>query len=91
MDECFPESELEELPPTHPMFQTPRKLKDPPKIEVMKFKDRIGVVYLPMELSIDWHRGGAGAKPAFDAGVDIVFYLLKQAGRLAAGAKPIRD
>lgn len=91
MDECFPEGELEPLPATHPMFQSPRKLKNPPKVQVIKFGDRIGVIYLPEELAIDWHRGGARARPAFDAGVDIIFHVLKQAGRLGAGAKPIRD
>ncbi|KPJ56644.1 MAG: hypothetical protein AMS16_02050 [Planctomycetes bacterium DG_58] len=96
MEECFPESDLEELPASHRMFKTPRRLGKPPKVMVMKFKgakfnDRIGVVYLPTELSIDWHRGGRSAKPAFDAGVNIIFYILKQAGRLGAGAKPIHD
>jgi len=96
MEECFPESELEDLPDTHRMFQTPRRLGKPPKVKVIKFRgrdvnDRIGVVYLPEELSIDWHQGGSSGKSSFDAGVNIIFYILKQAGRLGAGAKPIRD
>ena len=91
MEECFPEGRLEDLPPTHPMFQNPRKLKDPPKVQVIKFKERIGVIYLPKSLTLDWHRAGGSTKPAFDAGIDIVFFLLKQAGRLGAGATPIRN
>jgi hypothetical protein len=49
------------------------------------------VIYLPKSLTLDWHRAGASAKPSFDAGIDIVFYVLKQAGRLGAGATPIRS
>jgi hypothetical protein len=91
MEECFPESHLEPLSIQHTMFQTPRKLANPPKIEVIRFKERIGVIYVPKAVTLDWHRGGGSAKPSFDAGVNIVFFVLKQAGRLGAGEKPIRD
>ena len=87
--ECFPEGELEKLKPGHTMFKTPRKIKKAPAVEVIRFKDRIGVIYLPKGLACDWHRGRD--KASLDAGVNIVFYVLKQAGKLGAGASPIRN
>ena len=62
------------------MFKSPRKLKKVPDVEVIRIKDRIGVVYLKEGLGCDWHRGRE--KNSLDAGVNIVFYLLKQAGKL---------
>ena len=89
--ECFPEGELEAVSKTHLMFKNPRRVTSPPKVEVLKIEGRIAVVYIDKSLTLDWHRGGSGSKASFDAGVNIVFYLLKQSGRLGAGAKPIRD
>ena len=89
MEECFPESELKPLQSGHAFFVNPRKVAKPPRIEVIQFKERIGVVYLPQGLCIDWQREGASAKASLDVGVNMVFFLLKQAGRLTAGAKPI--
>jgi hypothetical protein len=89
MDECFPEGKLEELPADHPMFENPKKLKDPPKVFVIKFGGRIGVIYLPKSLTLDWHRAGGASKPSFDAGINIITFVLKQAGRPGAGAVPI--
>ena len=88
--ECFPEGELTPLPPTHAMFQNPRRVEKPPHVEVITLDGKIRVVYLPQSLTFDWHRGGSVGKDSLDAGVNIIFYLLKQAGRLGAGAKPIR-
>jgi hypothetical protein len=91
MEECFPEGQLKELESQHVIFRNPRQIAKPPKIEVIKFKEKIGVIYLPHAVACEWHHNQAGSKPAFDLGVNIVFFVLKQAGRLAAGEKPIRD
>ncbi len=87
MEECFPEGQLRPLQTGHPIYLTPRKVVTPPKIEVIQFKERIGVIYLPDGLCIDWQKEGSSAKPSLDVGVNIVFYVLKQAGKIPGAGK----
>ncbi len=87
MEECFPESALKPLQTGHPIFITPRRVPRPPKVEVIQFKERIGVIYLPEGLCVEWQHEGASAKPALDVGVNVVFFVLKQSGRLPTGGK----
>jgi hypothetical protein len=87
MEECFPEAQLKPLQAGHPIFVTPRKVITPPKVEVIQFKERIGVIYLPDGLCIDWQKEGSTAKPSLDVGVNIVFFVLKQAGKIPGAAK----
>jgi len=83
--ELWPGTKLTELPPSHPVFQTPKLLKDTkPKILGLApeaNQGRFGVLYIPNGISCQWERGGTTAVAALDAGTNIVFYVEKVASR----------
>ena len=90
MEECFPEAQLEKLPPNHLIYTTPIRVQPAPEIEVIRLRQRIGVIYLPKALSCDWHRGRRSGKLAFDCGANIITYVQKQADRFRKAKAPGR-
>ncbi|HUW56347.1 MAG TPA: DUF4159 domain-containing protein [Planctomycetota bacterium] len=86
MAEFWPDSQLRELPKTHPIYNTPRPLGSfQPRIDgvaIQSNQGRLGVLYIPHGISCQWERGGTRGSPAFDVGTNIHFYVEKIASRL---------
>jgi len=84
--ELWPDAILAELPESHPIYQTPRPLRDfKPKVlglAIQSNQGRLGVIYLPNGISCQWERGGSTAAPAFDVGTNISFYVDKISSRM---------
>jgi hypothetical protein len=85
LGELWPGTALLDLPETHPIFQTPRPLRDlKPKVlglALASSQGRLGVIYLPNGISCQWERGGSTAAQAFDVGTNITFYVEKISSR----------
>jgi hypothetical protein len=80
LKELWPDTDLVTLPKTHQMFITPKIVQGERLVLVLpmeKGQGRLGVVYLPHDLSCRWHAGGADAKPALDLGANIYFYITR--------------
>jgi hypothetical protein len=45
---------------------------------------RLGVIYSPYDMCCRWHQGGTRAKPVFDVGTNIFYYVDKVASKTAA-------
>jgi hypothetical protein len=91
--ELWPDESLQPLPKNHPMYVTPRPLADRQELlglALGKGQGRLGVIYSPNDLCCRWHMGGTRAKPAFDVGANIYFYVdskeAKSGPGVAAGA-----
>jgi outer membrane biosynthesis protein TonB len=86
--ELWPQSQLSDLPATHPIFHTPRPLKDfRTKVQgcaIASNQGRLGVLYIPNGISCQWERGNASAVPAMDIGANIFFYVDKVASKMKA-------
>jgi hypothetical protein len=86
--ELWPQSQLTDLPATHPIFHTPRPLKDfRTKVQgcaIASNQGRLGVLYIPNGISCQWERGNASAVPAMDIGANIFFYVDKVASKMKA-------
>ena len=83
--ELWPGSELAPLPKTHAIYVHPRPLAQRPLLLGMALANgqgRLGVIYSPYDLCCRWHTGGTRAKPVFDVGANIYFYVDKTAPRL---------
>ena len=77
--ELWPEQRLEPLPPTHRIYDGPRRLKAPwPRVLGLALPGdppRLGVIYLPDGISCRWERGGVPARPALDLAANIHFFV----------------
>lgn len=84
--ELWPDGELQELPKTHPIYHAPRPLTSRQKLLGLSTGTRPGrlaVIYSPYDMCCRWHMGGNRAKPVFDMGTNLFFYVDKIASRSA--------
>lgn len=86
----FPENNLEPIPMTHPLFQSPHRIERilggdkriDPYLEGMTLDGRIAVIYTNNDLGCAWegHDCRPGGEPqrthAFEMGANIIFYAL---------------
>ncbi len=83
--ELWPDSKLQPIPATHPIYEMPRPLKSfRPQIlglAIQANQGRLGVLYLPNGISCQWERGGTRAAPSFDVATNIHFYVEKFSNR----------
>ena len=89
LKELWPESDLVDLPKTHAIYTSYRKLTSPPRLmglALEKGQGRFGVLYIPNGISCRWEVGGVGAKPVMDAGMDIYLYVDKVSKQMRAEA-----
>ena len=85
--ELWPEAPFEALAKTHPIYSNPRPLLSRPKLLGLHLgggQGRLGVIYSPYDFCCRWHKGGTRAKPAFDVGTNLFFYVDKIASRHVA-------
>jgi hypothetical protein len=91
--ELWPGETLQELPKTHPVYENPRPLATRPQLlglSLNRGQGRLGVIYSPHDMCCRWHMGGTRAKPVFDVGTNIFFYVDKIASKDASPAPPVQ-
>lgn len=88
--ELWPEEKLDLLTKTHAIYSNPRPLRTQPKLLGLALPDhggRLGVIYSPYDLCCKWQKGGSRAKPHFDLGTNLFFYVDKIGSKLVPGKK----
>ena len=88
----WPESSLNDLPKTHPIYTHFRELDQNPKLMGMALargQGRLGVIYIPHGFSCIWEVGGKKAAKWLDVGACIYLYVDKISSRLRP--EPIPD
>jgi hypothetical protein len=85
MKELWPESDLINLPKSHPIYTNFRKLRHRPALMALPLEGgqgREGVIYIPHGISCKWEVGGSGAQPWLDVGACIYLYVDKLQKRM---------
>jgi hypothetical protein len=80
LKELWPGADLVTLPRGHQVFITPKTVQGERRVlglPMEKGQGRLGVIYLPHDLSCMWHTSSVDAKPALDLGANIYFYVVK--------------
>jgi len=80
LKELWPATDLVTLPRTHQVFITPKTVQGERLVLGLPLttgQGRLGVLYLPHDLSCLWHTGSVDAKPALDLGANIYFYVTR--------------
>jgi hypothetical protein len=73
--QLFPNYEFKDLPPDHPVFTTPFKLDQPPKLRGVFNGSRYLLIHSPQDLAIKWQmRDEKKDMPAFQLGVNLFSY-----------------
>lgn len=83
--ELWPDNALTDLPQTHPIYTSFRKMEVKLNLMVMaldKGQGRLGVIYIPNGISCRWEVGGPGAKPWLDVGACIYLYVDKMGKKM---------
>ena len=90
LKELWPEKELTEVPKTHAIYTSYRKLASAPRLMGLTMggeEGRPGVIYLPNGISCKWEVAGTDARGAMDAGMNIYLYVDKMFKQAKAEAE----
>ena len=89
LKEFWPDKELTEVPKTHEIYTSYRKVAGAPTLlglTVGGGEERLGVIYLPKGISCKWEAAGPDSRAMMDMGMDIYLHVDKAFKQMKAEA-----